>query len=98
VTTVQLGALSGAQYLNGCFSSQSIADNIYSLIKALTIGGTISLVALYYGFKARGGPVGVGNAVARAMIVNLVLIHVIAAFWSAVVGARTLAIPRAGER
>jgi phospholipid/cholesterol/gamma-HCH transport system permease protein len=96
VTTVQLGALSPAQYLNGYFSSQSLADNLYSVIKALSIGGAISFVALYYGFKARGGPVGVGNAVARAMIVNLVLIHVIAAFWSAVFWGSNAGYPEGG--
>ena len=32
---------------------------------------------MYYGYRARGGPVGVGAATARSMIVNLVLIHVI---------------------
>jgi phospholipid/cholesterol/gamma-HCH transport system permease protein len=96
VTTVQLGALSGAQYLNGYFSSQSLVDNVYSLIKALSIGGSIAFVALYYGFKARGGPVGVGNAVARAMIVNLVLIHVIAAFWSAVFWGSSAGYPEGG--
>jgi phospholipid/cholesterol/gamma-HCH transport system permease protein len=84
VTTVQLGALSGAQYIDGYFSSQSLVDNLYSVIKGVSIAGGIALVALYYGFKARGGPVGVGNAVARAMVVNLILIHVVAAFWSAV--------------
>jgi phospholipid/cholesterol/gamma-HCH transport system permease protein len=83
VTTVQLGDLSGAQYLEGYFSSQGLQDNLYSIVKADTIGIGIALVALYYGYRARGGPVGVGNAVARAMIVNLVLIHVLGAFWSA---------------
>src|SRR2546423_517369 len=83
-TVVLLGDLSGAQSLEGYFSSQGIQDNIYSIIKGDTIAVGIALVALYYGYKARGGPVGVGNAVARAMIVNLVLIHVVAAFWSAV--------------
>jgi phospholipid/cholesterol/gamma-HCH transport system permease protein len=96
VTTVQLGGLSGAQYLTGYFSSQSLADNLDSLIKAMTIGVAISFVALYYGFKARGGPVGVGNAVARAMIVNLVLIHVIAAFWSAVFWGTNAGYPEGG--
>jgi phospholipid/cholesterol/gamma-HCH transport system permease protein len=84
VTTVQLGDLSGAQYLEGYFSSQSLQDNIYSIIKGDSIAIGITLVALYYGYRARGGPVGVGNAVARAMIVNLMLIHIVAAFWSSV--------------
>jgi phospholipid/cholesterol/gamma-HCH transport system permease protein len=84
VTTIQLGDLSGAQYLEGYFSSQALIDNIYSIIKGVTIAVGIALVALYYGYRASGGPVGVGNAVARAMIVNLMLIHIVAAFWSAV--------------
>jgi phospholipid/cholesterol/gamma-HCH transport system permease protein len=96
VTTVQLKGLSGAQYLNGYFSSQSLIDNFASLIKAITIAGAISFVALYYGFKARGGPVGVGNAVARAMILNLVLIHVIAAFWSAIFWGTSAGYPEGG--
>jgi phospholipid/cholesterol/gamma-HCH transport system permease protein len=84
VCTVQLGDLSGAQYLDGYFSSQALIDNLYSIIKGVTIAIGIAFVALYYGFRARGGPVGVGNAVARAMIGNLILIHVLAAFWSSV--------------
>ncbi len=84
VTTIQLGDLSGAQYLEGYFSSQALQDNVYSIIKGVTIAIGITLTALYYGFKAAGGPVGVGNAVARAMIANLILIHVLGAFWSSV--------------
>jgi len=34
-------------------------------------------VAMYYGYTAKGGPVGVGTATARSMILNLVLIHII---------------------
>jgi phospholipid/cholesterol/gamma-HCH transport system permease protein len=96
VTTVQLGDLSGAQYLEGYFSSQALQDNIYSVIKGVTIAVGITVVALYYGYKARGGPVGVGNAVARAMIVNLVLIHVVAAFWSSVFWGSSAGYPAGG--
>jgi phospholipid/cholesterol/gamma-HCH transport system permease protein len=39
---------------------------------------------MYYGYRARGGPVGVGDATARSMIVNLVLIHVIGGAWSTI--------------
>jgi phospholipid/cholesterol/gamma-HCH transport system permease protein len=96
VTTVQLGDLSGAQYLEGYFSSQALQDNIYSVIKGVSIAVGITVVALYYGYKARGGPVGVGNAVARAMIVNLVLIHVVAAFWSSVFWGSSAGYPAGG--
>ncbi len=96
VCTVQLGDLSGAQYLDGYFSSQSIIDNLYSIIKGVTIAEGIVFVALYYGYRARGGPVGVGNAVARAMMINLILIHVLAAFWSSVFWGTNAGYPGGG--
>jgi phospholipid/cholesterol/gamma-HCH transport system permease protein len=37
----------------------------------------IVLVACYYGYTASGGPVGVGRATAKSMVLNLVLIHII---------------------
>ncbi|MSW52373.1 MAG: ABC transporter permease [Actinobacteria bacterium] len=53
------------------------ADILFSEIKIMTMGTAIVLVAMYYGYTARGGPVGVGTATARSMILNLVLIHII---------------------
>lgn len=52
-------------------------DVLYSEIKIMAMGICIVLVGMYYGYSARGGPVGVGTATARSMILNLVLIHVI---------------------
>jgi phospholipid/cholesterol/gamma-HCH transport system permease protein len=52
-------------------------DVLFSEIKIMAMGLTIVLVAMYYGYTAKGGPVGVGTATARSMILNLVLIHVI---------------------
>jgi phospholipid/cholesterol/gamma-HCH transport system permease protein len=84
VSVVQIGELTGARFFQGYWSSQGLIDNIQSLVKTMSIGLTIALVGMYYGYKARGGPVGVGNAVARSMIVNLVMIHLLGAFWSQV--------------
>ncbi len=84
VSVIQIGELTGAQYFEGYWSSQGLDDNIVSLVKTTSMGIGIALVGMYYGYKASGGPVGVGNAVARSMIVNLVLIHALGAFWSAV--------------
>jgi phospholipid/cholesterol/gamma-HCH transport system permease protein len=68
------------------FSSQSLQDNFFSMIKVMSFATLITIVGLYYGFTARDGPVGVGAATARSMVVNLVLIHVVggaltAVFW-----------------
>jgi phospholipid/cholesterol/gamma-HCH transport system permease protein len=46
------------------------------------------LVGCYYGFTARGGPVGVGTATAKSMVVNIVSVHIIGMlgtqiFWGA---------------
>lgn len=41
------------------------------------IGLTITVVATWFGYRVRGGPVEVGTATSRAMVVNLIMIHVL---------------------
>ena len=58
----------------------------YSYIKTLIMWVCIVISSLYYGYKAKGGPVGVGAATARSMVVALVLTMVLNAgftffFW-----------------
>jgi phospholipid/cholesterol/gamma-HCH transport system permease protein len=84
VSSVQIGELTASRFWQGYWSSQGLIDNLQSLVKTMSIGLTIALVGMYYGYKARGGPVGVGNAVARSMIINLIMIHLLGAFWSEV--------------
>jgi phospholipid/cholesterol/gamma-HCH transport system permease protein len=48
----------------------------------------IVLVACYYGYNASGGPVGVGTATAKSMVLNLILVNLIGSlgsqvFWGA---------------
>ena len=48
----------------------------------------IVLVGCYYGYTAAGGPVGVGTATAKSMVLNIVLVHIIGmlgtlVFWGA---------------
>jgi phospholipid/cholesterol/gamma-HCH transport system permease protein len=59
-------------------------DVLYSMVKIMAMGIVIVLVAMYYGFTAKGGPVGVGTATARSMILNLVLIHIIGSLFTMV--------------
>jgi phospholipid/cholesterol/gamma-HCH transport system permease protein len=84
VSVVQIGELTGSRFFQGYWASQGLVDNLQSLVKTMSIGLTIAIVGMYYGYKARGGPVEVGNAVARSMIVNLIAIHLLGAFWSQV--------------
>lgn len=86
VVCVELKGASLGQWISLHFSSQTLGDNFLSILKVTIIATLIALVGMYYGYRARGGPVGVGAATARSMIVNLVMIHVVGAalttiFW-----------------
>jgi phospholipid/cholesterol/gamma-HCH transport system permease protein len=73
----QIGYVSSGGYLLIFWEFQNVPDLIFSLIKGMTMATAIVLVACYYGYTASGGPVGVGRATARSMVLNLVLIHII---------------------
>jgi phospholipid/cholesterol/gamma-HCH transport system permease protein len=74
---LQVGQVSAGGYLDLFWKFQSPADLGFSAAKALAMATFVVLVGCYYGFKVRGGPVEVGTATARAMVVNLIGIHVI---------------------
>jgi phospholipid/cholesterol/gamma-HCH transport system permease protein len=73
----QVGAVSSGGYLLIFWQFQNPPDFLYSLIKAMVMATAIVLVGCYYGYNASGGPVGVGRATAKSMVLNIVLVHVI---------------------
>ncbi len=86
VLIVQIGEVSQGGWELTHWAFADPIDVLYAQIKAMSIGTAITLIGLYYGFRARGGPVGVGTATARSMILNLIVLHVIGAlgtmvFW-----------------
>src|SRR5271155_5612642 len=76
----QLGYVSSGGYLQIFWQFQNPLDFLYSVIKGMSMATAIVLVACYYGYNASGGPVGVGKATAKSMVLNLVLIHLIGMF------------------
>ncbi|MGE4426025.1 MAG: MlaE family ABC transporter permease [Solirubrobacteraceae bacterium] len=74
---VQLGQVSAGGYFELFWKFQSPQDLLFSATKAITMATFLVLVGVYYGYRVRGGPVEVGTATARAMVVNLVGIHFI---------------------
>ena len=67
---------------------QNPGDLLFSLIKGMAMATVIVLVGCYYGYNASGGPVGVGTATAKSMVLNIVLVHLIGmlgtqVFWGA---------------
>ena len=85
---VQIGEVSSGGYLLIFWQFQNPPDLLFSLMKGMTMATVIVVVGCYYGFKASGGPVGVGQATAKSMILNIVLVHLIGMlgtqiFWGA---------------
>ena len=56
---------------------QDPTDLMFSLIKGMVMATVIVLVGCYYGYTASGGPVGVGTATAKSMVLNIVMVHVV---------------------
>ncbi|HEY2767317.1 MAG TPA: ABC transporter permease [Solirubrobacteraceae bacterium] len=84
----QVGVVSSGGYFLIFWQFQNPPDFIFSLIKAMFMATAIVLVGCYYGYNASGGPVGVGTATAKSMVLNLVLVHLIGmvgtqVFWGA---------------
>jgi phospholipid/cholesterol/gamma-HCH transport system permease protein len=84
----QIGYVSSGGYFLIFWQFQNPPDFLYSLIKAMFMATAIVLVGCYYGYNASGGPVGVGTATAKSMVLNLVLVHLIGmlgtqVFWGA---------------
>jgi phospholipid/cholesterol/gamma-HCH transport system permease protein len=76
----QIGYVSSGGYLLIFWEFQNAPDLLFSLIKGMTMATAIVLVACYYGYHASGGPVGVGTATAKSMVLNLVLVTLIGMF------------------
>jgi phospholipid/cholesterol/gamma-HCH transport system permease protein len=84
----QLGFVSSGGYLLLFWQFQNPTDLLFSVIKGMSMATVIVLVACYYGYNASGGPVGVGTATAKSMVLNLVLVTLIGmlgtqVFWGA---------------
>ena len=84
----QIGEVSSGGYFLIFWMFQNPPDLLYSLIKGMVMATAIVLVGCYYGYNASGGPVGVGTATAKSMVLNIVLVHLIGmlgtqVFWGA---------------
>jgi phospholipid/cholesterol/gamma-HCH transport system permease protein len=68
---LEIQQVSAGGYLELFWKFQSVSDLLFSGLKGMAMATFVVLVGCYYGFKVRGGPVEVGQASARAMVVNL---------------------------
>jgi phospholipid/cholesterol/gamma-HCH transport system permease protein len=75
---VLLGTVSPGGFIYYLFLFQNITDFLFALFWGTLLGLVIISVACFYGYQAKGGPVGVGRSTAQSMLVNLVLVSLIA--------------------
>jgi phospholipid/cholesterol/gamma-HCH transport system permease protein len=84
----QIGEVSSGGFFLIFWMFQNPPDLLFSLLKAMAMATVIVLVGCYYGYTASGGPVGVGTATAKSMVLNIVMVHLIGMlgtqiFWGA---------------
>jgi len=73
----QIGEVSSGGFFLIFWMFQNTPDLLYSTIKGMAMATVIVLVGCYYGYTASGGPVGVGTATAKSMVLNTVLVHLV---------------------
>ncbi len=73
----QIGDVSSGGFFLIFWQFQNPPDVLFSLIKAMAMAVLVVLVGCYYGYNASGGPVGVGTATAKSMVINIVGVHLI---------------------
>ncbi|MDQ3789370.1 MAG: ABC transporter permease [Actinomycetota bacterium] len=71
-------------------------DVLYSFAKVLVFSVVVVLAHCYYGFRATGGPAGVGVAVGRSVRTSLVAVNVIDLFLSLALWGATTTVQVAG--
>jgi phospholipid/cholesterol/gamma-HCH transport system permease protein len=84
----QVANVSAGGYSLIFWEFQNPGDLLFSIIKAMAMATVIVLVGCYFGYTASGGPVGVGVATAKSMVVNIVAVHFVGMlgtqlFWGA---------------
>jgi phospholipid/cholesterol/gamma-HCH transport system permease protein len=91
-----LNGISGQGFLSLHWATQGISEQVNVFITQAAIALTTTLAACFYGLRTVGGPADVGGSVARSLIVNLVLVHMIAAFFTVLFYGTDLKMPIGG--
>jgi len=72
-----LSGITSGNLLSLHWSVQTVSDQVFAAINIFFQGVVMTIVACFYGFRAVAGPVSVGSAVARSLMVNLIVVHII---------------------
>lgn len=96
IVVVLLGGLSTNTFLSVHWSVQGFGASIFVMITCTVIAFVTAIVACFYGLRTTGGPAAVGTSVARSLVVNLVLLHIIAAVGAVIVFGTDAKLPIGG--
>jgi phospholipid/cholesterol/gamma-HCH transport system permease protein len=91
-----LHAVPPATFNQYAWGYQAVPDQLFALGIVTAICLNIVLVGCYYGYRVSGGPAAIGSAVARALLVNLVMVHVILGVGDFLVYGKNLGLPIGG--
>lgn len=78
-----LHGIAPASFSQVYWGIQTSTDQIFALVTIGVIALSTTTVACFYGLRTRGGPAAVGDAVARSVVINLVLGITIASTFAA---------------
>jgi phospholipid/cholesterol/gamma-HCH transport system permease protein len=95
-SVVVLHGISPVQLLDVHWGIQTLADQLRAGVIMTVLAVTCASISCFYGMRARGGPANVGTAVSRSLYVNLVAVHLIAAFFAVLFWGTDLHIPIGG--
>jgi phospholipid/cholesterol/gamma-HCH transport system permease protein len=96
VVTVYFEGQSPGTYAHYFNLFLSPVDVLWSFLKVLIFSVVVILVHCYYGYRAEGGPAGVGVAVGRAVRTAIVMINIIDFFMSLAIWGATTTVRVAG--
>jgi phospholipid/cholesterol/gamma-HCH transport system permease protein len=74
-------SVSAGGYWSVFWAFQTQQDLTLSLLMGAAMGIMIVVIGCFYGYTASGGPVGVGKATAKSMVINLVIVSVVGAIF-----------------
>ncbi|MCW3039240.1 MAG: hypothetical protein JWM31_1145 [Solirubrobacterales bacterium] len=80
ITVLVVHGIAPATLLNVNWAVQTVNDQLYSVFTMGLIAVVTASIAMFVGLRASGGPANVGAAVAKGILANLVVLHIISAF------------------
>lgn len=96
VSVITLQGISGNQLMTVHWSVQTMGDYVFALVTMGSVALACGIVSCFYGLRTSGGPAAVGSAVAKGIVVNLVILHLITAMYAAVVYGTDQRLPIGG--